>query len=77
MRFCSLAANEHGDQGELDIGAELAVQLAERGLDLVLVARREDRLEELAERVRATVPVEVVVIVRRCPTGSRRSRRTA
>lgn len=44
------------------IGAELAVQLAGRGLDLVLVARREDRLEELAERIRATTSVEVMVI---------------
>lgn len=44
------------------IGAELAGQLAERGLDLVLVARREDRLEELARRIRAASSVEVVVI---------------
>ncbi|MFB6608921.1 SDR family NAD(P)-dependent oxidoreductase [Agromyces sp. NPDC056379] len=44
------------------IGAEFAVQLAERGLDLVLVARREDRLGELAERIRATASVEVVLI---------------
>lgn len=44
------------------IGAELAVQLAARGLDLVLVARREDRLEELASRIRAAASVEVAVI---------------
>src|SRR2546421_8523147 len=34
------------------IGVELARQLAERGHNLVLVARREERLRELAEEVR-------------------------
>ncbi|UOQ89170.1 SDR family oxidoreductase [Agromyces endophyticus] len=45
------------------IGAELAVQLAERGLDLVLVARRGDRLLEVAERIRRTASVDVTVIL--------------
>ena len=33
------------------LGAEYATQLAARGADVVLVARREDRLRELAERL--------------------------
>ncbi|WP_426322269.1 SDR family NAD(P)-dependent oxidoreductase [Microbacterium sp. E-13] len=33
------------------LGAEYAMQLADRGADVVLVARREDRLRELADRI--------------------------
>jgi short-subunit dehydrogenase len=44
------------------IGSEFARQLARRGADLVLVARREDRLEELASRLRASHGVRVHVI---------------
>jgi short-subunit dehydrogenase len=42
------------------IGEEFARQLASRGYDLVLVARRVDRLTDLAERIRVTHEVECV-----------------
>lgn len=44
------------------IGHEFAVQLAERGHDLVLVARNEARLHEVAQRLRAAHHVEVEVL---------------
>jgi len=44
------------------LGAELAEQLAREGAHLVLVARREDRLRELGERLtrKYGVPIEIV-----------------
>ena len=44
------------------IGRCFAVQLAQRGHDLVLVARDEARLEELAEELRASYGVDVEVL---------------
>ncbi|MCI3276792.1 SDR family NAD(P)-dependent oxidoreductase [Streptomyces cylindrosporus] len=44
------------------IGHSFAGQLAARGLDVVLVARRTDRLEELAQQLRRTHGVEATVV---------------
>ncbi|WP_456845859.1 SDR family NAD(P)-dependent oxidoreductase [Cellulomonas sp. P5_C6] len=44
------------------LGAEFAHQLAARGADLVLVARRADRLEDLATRIRAQHGAQVRVL---------------
>jgi len=43
------------------LGAEFARQLAERGADLVLVARDSEALEEVAALLRSSVAVEVLV----------------
>jgi short-subunit dehydrogenase len=44
------------------IGREIARVAAEKGLDLVLVARRTERLEELAEEIRAANGVDALVL---------------
>ncbi|WP_159501929.1 SDR family oxidoreductase [Microbacterium sp. 18062] len=46
------------------LGVEFATRLARRKIDLVLVARREDRLQELAGRLRADTGVDVTVLPR-------------
>ena len=55
------------------IGAELARQLADRGHDVVLVARREQRLRELAEQLRLRHGIHADVEV--CDLGDADARR--
>ncbi|HEX4359903.1 MAG TPA: SDR family oxidoreductase [Pseudonocardia sp.] len=54
------------------IGTELALGLARRGHHVVLVARRKDRLEELAERLRTEHGVQVTVYARDLGTAGER-----
>ena len=42
------------------IGAAIAREYARRGVPLILTARRVDRLEQLADELRAQVPVQVI-----------------
>jgi len=44
------------------IGATFARKLAERGCDLILVARRRERLEELADEIQRERGVSVKII---------------
>ena len=41
------------------IGKEIAIELAERGHDIILTARRENRLQELASEIRSRYQVNV------------------
>jgi len=50
--------------GSAGIGAALAEEFARHGTDLVLVARREERLREVGERLREGFGVDVTVVVR-------------
>jgi short-subunit dehydrogenase len=45
------------------IGEAFARELASRNYDLVIIARRKDRLEELAEELKSNYPISVDVIV--------------
>jgi short-subunit dehydrogenase len=65
------------------LGAEMARQFADRGHDLVLTARRVDRLEQLREEILAKHPgrrIDVaaldVTTTTRCSASSRSRRRS-
>ena len=53
------------------LGAEFARQLAGAGMDLVLVARRRERLESLAAELRDDCGVTVTVLVADMTASSR------
>ncbi|MGB0437400.1 MAG: SDR family NAD(P)-dependent oxidoreductase, partial [Mycobacterium sp.] len=61
MDFTNDTALITGSSG--GIGEEFAVQLAQRGANLVLVARRADKLEELRDRLVAKHPGIVVDVI--------------
>jgi short-subunit dehydrogenase len=44
------------------LGAEFARQLASLGYDLILTARREDRLHQLADSLRSSYSIEAIVV---------------
>ena len=44
------------------IGAAFAMALAKKGLNLILLARRIDKLETLADKIRSTYPVDVILM---------------
>ncbi len=44
------------------IGRDISLELAARGYDVVLVARRQDKLQELADEIRQTHRVESLVV---------------
>ncbi len=44
------------------LGVEFANQLAATGVDLILVARRKEKLEEVAKRLREKYDVEVTTV---------------
>src|ERR1700752_4665604 len=45
------------------IGAEFARQLAARGLNLVLVARRREKMEDLARQLERQLKIQVLCVV--------------
>lgn len=45
------------------IGAVYADRFAKRGYDLVLVARSQEKLTEVAEGIRSTAPVKVETLI--------------
>ena len=49
--------------GSSGIGAAFAEQLAEQGHDLILVARRRDRLQEVAQQLERSKGVVVDILV--------------
>ncbi|MFA7626275.1 MAG: SDR family NAD(P)-dependent oxidoreductase, partial [Candidatus Kapaibacterium sp.] len=44
------------------IGKEIALNLAERGIDLVLVGRNSERMYELEKRINGKVDVDIIQI---------------
>ena len=59
------------------IGAEFARQLAKRGFDLLLIARRQDRLQALADELAQTCNARSEILVADLATDDDRERATA